>query len=167
MWNNFTGGQLLKYCRNDRKEYSMANEITVREWVVKFNNGEFAHKDSDTQIKAGWYDWFCSDGSLSNRLKKMGNIIKTITNDYILDNYYVWFKNNCPCVGRLYDDFRFEPLNEELRDQKYFGISCDDERNKHKFEIFTARAGYKTEFTADNKIELVTIINKLGDDLNC
>lgn len=139
----------------------MNEKITVREWIQKFNNGEFEGKDFETQVKAGWYDWFCSDSSLSNRLKKMGNIIKEITNDYILDNYYVWFKNNCPVVGRLYDDFRFEPLKEELRDQKYFGVSCDDKRNKCKYEVFTARVGFKTEFTANNKKELLNIINNM------
>jgi len=135
--------------------------ITVREWIQKFNNGEFEQKDFNTQCSAGWYDWFCSESSLSNRLKKMGNIIKDITNDYVLDNYYVWFKNNCPCVGKLYDDFRFEPLNEDLRDQKYFGVTCDDTRSEYKYEVFTARNDYKTEFSANNKKELLQIINNL------
>ena len=76
----------------------MKNNISIREWIEKFNNGEFDSKDFDTQVNAGWYDWFCKEQSLSNRLKKMGNIIKDIKNDYILDNYYVWFKNNCPLV---------------------------------------------------------------------
>lgn len=137
------------------------SNITVREWIEKFNHGEFDNKEFDTQVKAGWYDWFCSDKALSNRLKKMGNIIKDIKNDYILDNYYIWFKNNCPMVGRLYDDFRLEPLNDDLRDKLYFGVSCEDERNKNKYEIFTGRTGYKTEFVADNKKELLNIINNL------
>ena len=137
------------------------SNINVREWIQKFNNGEFDNKDFDTQVKAGWYDWFCSEKSLSNRLKKMGNIIKDINNDYILDNYYVWFKNNCPMIGGLYDDFRLEPLNDDLRDKLYFGVSCEDERNKNKYELFTARTGYKTEFVADNKKELLNIINNL------
>ena len=59
--------------------------ITVREWIRKFNNGEFDAKDFDTQCKAGWYDWFCRNESLAGRLKKMGNIIKDIKSDYILD----------------------------------------------------------------------------------
>ena len=140
--------------------------ITVREWINKFNNGEFDSKQIGIQCDAGWYDWFCSDTALAGRLKKMGVIIKSITSDYILDNYYVWFKNNCPCVGGLYDDFRFEPLDETLRDTDYFGVTCEDSRNEHKFEVFTARNDYNTEFSANNKKELVLIINKLGEELS-
>lgn len=51
-------------------------KITVREWIDKFNNGEFEAKDHKTQCNAGWYDWFCSTNALPGRLKKMGNIIK-------------------------------------------------------------------------------------------
>ena len=37
------------------------NKITVKEWIEKFNNGEFDKADYETQCAAGWYDWFCSD----------------------------------------------------------------------------------------------------------
>ena len=37
------------------------DKITVREWINKFNNGEFDKKDYKTQCNAGGYDWFCSD----------------------------------------------------------------------------------------------------------
>lgn len=146
----------------------MNENISVREWIKRFNNGDFDSKDRGVQCDAGWYDWFCSDSALAGRLKKMGNIIKSITNDFILDNYYVWFKNNCPASNHpLYDDFRFEPLfdYDKNRDKMYFGVQCDDKRREHKYEVFTARSGYKTEFAADDKKELIRIINELGEDI--
>lgn len=107
------------------------NKITVKEWIEKFNNGEFDKADYETQCAAGWYDWFCSDYALAKRLKRMGNIIKEIKNDFILDNYYVWFNNNAPCCYPLYDDFRFEPLDkdkrerdEKVRSKLYFVVQC-------------------------------------------
>ena len=35
--------------------------ITVREWIEKFNNGEFDSKDIKTQCVAGWIDWHCAE----------------------------------------------------------------------------------------------------------
>lgn len=64
--------------------------ITVREWINKFINGEFEAGDFDTQTKAGWNDWFCPKRELASRLKKMGNLIKNIENDYILDNFFLY-----------------------------------------------------------------------------
>lgn len=46
--------------------------ITVREWIDKFNHGEFDNEDFKTQCAAGWYDWFCSTKSLAKKLKKNG-----------------------------------------------------------------------------------------------
>lgn len=139
--------------------------ITIREWINKFNNNEYDKKDVDTQCEAGWYDWFCSTEALANRLKKMGNIIKDIKNDFILDNYRVWFKNNCPCSYPLYDDFRFEPIDEDKRNQLYFGVQCGHPfGSEYMYEIFTARSGYETEFKCKNKKEVLKVIEQLAND---
>ena len=144
----------------------MSKEITVREWIKKFNNGDFDKKDRTTQIEAGWFDWFCNKDSLSKRLKKMGNVIKEIKNDYILDNYYLWFKNNCPCEYPLYDDVRFEPIDEEKRDQMFFIIKFDHPFcSKYMYEIITARNNYNVEFQCKNKSQVLKIVNQLGTDL--
>lgn len=140
-------------------------KITVREWIEKFNSGEYKGKDFETQVNAGWYDWFCSTSSLAKRLQKMGNIIKNVNNDYILDNYYVWFKNNCPCCYPLYDDFRFEPLDESKRDKEYFLIQCDHPHGSlHMYQIVTARNDYQMEFECKNKSQVVKVIDFLGSE---
>lgn len=146
--------------------------ITVREWVNKFNNKEFDSKSRAVQCDAGWYDWFCSDNALTGRLKKMGNIIKDIKSDYILDNFRVWFKNNCPCSYPLYDDFRFEPIMENgedsddtVRDQLYFGVQCGHPfGSEYMYEVFTARNGYSVEFKCKNKREVLNVIEQLAED---
>ena len=85
------------------------NRISIREWIQCFQEGQFDKPDRATQIRAGWYDWFCKDSALRSKTYKMGNII--IRNGgkgkIDLDRNYVFFKNNCPLNGPLYDDFRF------------------------------------------------------------
>ena len=91
-------------------------------------------------------------------------MIKKIDNDFILDNYYVWFRNNCPLGGSLYDDMRFEPLDESLRDKLYFGVQVDYCRNDKKFGIFQARENYETTVFFDTSEEVVDWINNFKEE---
>lgn len=137
----------------------MENYITVRQWKENYINGMYSVKDTDTMCDAGWYDWFCSNKALCNRLKKFGSIIKKIDNDFILDNFYVWFKNNCPCTGPLYDDMRFEPIDQNLRDELYFLVCVDCPWDNKKFGVVTARNNYEKEYEFDTQKEVVEWIN--------
>ena len=56
----------------------MMERIPLNKWIDEFLEGNFDSPDVKTQIKAGWYDWFCKDSSLVKKTSKMGNIIKQI-----------------------------------------------------------------------------------------
>ena len=143
----------------------MINAISVREWQKQFRDGEFESRDRDTQIIAGWYDWFCDDAALAGRLKKISPVVMGITEPFILDNYYVWFKNNCPLCGPLYDDVRFEPLSGE-RDGKYFVVTKDSPHEKAKWALHTERHGFDSpEYECGNVRDMVRYINNLGREL--
>ena len=90
----------------------MDKRISISTWIDKYNNREFIGRTVKSQIEIGWYDWFCKDGSLYRKTEKMGNIIKQLKagGKVNLQNWYVWFKNNCPLNGPLYDNFRFSDL---------------------------------------------------------
>ncbi len=113
----------------------MKERISISNWIDKFNSGDYSSEDVKIQILAGWYDWFCKDSNLANKTKKMGNIIKQIKTGGKVDlqNWYVWFKNNCPLNGPLYDDFRFARL--ETGDVQ-FTIQINCCWNKHRYSVW-------------------------------
>ena len=81
----------------------MENEIAISD-LVKMDFDEAFNKGNCY----GFFDWFCKDTSLPNKAKKLFARLKGIVRSGKFDpaKCYVFFKNNCPCVGPLYDDFR-------------------------------------------------------------
>lgn len=80
-----------------------------------------------------WYDWFCRDSSLERKGKDLLKKLKMIASSKKFDNdkCYVFFKNNCPFVGNLFDDFRI--CDKETREVLYCvvpksGYKCDEGR---------------------------------------
>ena len=147
----------------------MKERIPLKQWIDEFLNGNFDKEDVKTQILAGWYDWFCKDSSLKNKTKKMGNIIKQIKagGKVNLKDWYVWFKNNCPLNGPLYDDFRFARLDTGDV-QLTIQINCC--WNEHRFSVWGRRtedADFehdKALFETDSQRELVKWLNSKWDD---
>ena len=142
------------------------NEMSVRDMAGAVPcRGDFSSRDRAVQCEAGWYDWFCRDDALAGRLKKISGVVLGITDPFILDNYYVWFKNNCPLDGPLYDDVRFEPLTGE-RDGKYFVVSLDSPHERMKWALVTERYGYDApEFECGNVRDMVKYINAIAPEL--
>lgn len=143
----------------------MRDNVSVRQWQALYQAGAFDDKDFKVQCEAGWYDWFCRDDALASRLKKLAPVVMGITDPFILDNYYVWFKNNCPMIGPLYDDVRFEPLTEE-RDGNYFLVTKDSPHEKAKWVLYTERHGFdEPEFQCANVRDMIRYVNGLGPEL--
>lgn len=113
----------------------MEKGISIREWVKRFNNKEWDQPDCSTQCEAGWYDWFCKDSSLLNKTRRMGRIIKQIKDGgkVNLDSDYVFFKNNCPCVGPLYDSFK---ICDSKSNNVILCICLDDRREDTKYTVY-------------------------------
>jgi hypothetical protein len=138
----------------------MDKQIKLSEWIQRFNTGEFDKPDSKAQIEAGWFDWFCRDSSLANKTKKMGNIIKQIKvcGKVDLETSYVWFKNNCPLNGPLYDDFRIADIENN---NNLFVVQIDCVWNDSRYTVFERLDGFeKPVFQTDSSRELVKWFNK-------
>ena len=144
------------------------DRITVRDWIKNFKAGEYSADTVATQIKAGWWDWFCRDSSLARKTKTMGSIVKQVKDGgkVDLDNFYVWFKNNCPLNGPLYDDFRFANL-EDGEVQLTIQINCC--WNQKRYAVFGRKeiGGEFSQdplFESDSSRELVKWLNTPWED---
>ncbi|MEW6606525.1 MAG: hypothetical protein AB1414_03590 [bacterium] len=138
----------------------MDKQIKLSEWIQRFKSGEFDKHYTTTQIKAGWFDWFCRDSSLANKTMKMGNIISQIKSGgkVDLETSYVWFKNNCPLNGPLYDDFRIADIENN---NNLFVVQIDCVWNDFKYTVFERLDGFeKPVFQTESSRELVKWFNK-------
>jgi hypothetical protein len=138
----------------------MKKEMNVRTWTKRFKQGDFESKDLNVQCEAGWYDWFCRETSLAGKTKRMGNIIKQVKDGgkVNLDTMYVWFKNNCPLQGPLYDDFRFASL--ETGDT-LLTIQIASIHNDKRYTIYGRKNHFDTPlFESDSSRELVKWLNE-------
>ena len=81
----------------------MRQELTINKLIELFNQ-----QSSELDVIDLWFDWFCKDTSLINKGVSLIKKLKAISKSNKFDNEktYVFFKNNCPCIGNLYDDFR-------------------------------------------------------------
>lgn len=85
----------------------MADNITMTEFAQRFVAGDFESSRLAVQQEAGWYDWWCRASALANKTRVLGKKVLAIMDSKRFDKNkcYVFFKNNCPMVGKLYDQF--------------------------------------------------------------
>lgn len=83
------------------------SEMSIKTFVARFENGDFRAPNTAVQIEAGWYDWFCRASALLRKTEKLGRKVAQLKDSKRFDQErcYVFFKNNCPMVGALYDQF--------------------------------------------------------------
>ena len=113
------------------------DNINIKTFAGNFLSGDYDSPDVKTQINAGWYDWFSRDTSLPAKTQKLGKKVLQLMKSSKIDaeNNYVFFKNNCPMNGSLYDDFRI--CSMETGDVIYTVIpSCGHESSKGQAQIW-------------------------------
>lgn len=148
----------------------MTEEISVREWQGHFINGDFDKPDVKSQIKAGWYDWFCRETSLVGKTRSMGSIVKKVKDGgkVNLDTMYVWFKNNCPMSGGLYDDFRFADIETGTTMMTIRMNCCWDTKRYTVFARRSVDSEMECEtpaFESDSQKELVAWLNTPWEEM--
>ena len=81
----------------------MKDKYTLRDQLEAFSNGTILDNSCFY-----FYDWFCKDGSLERKARSLMTKVKRFVKAAKIDpdKTYVFFKNNSPLYGNLYDDFR-------------------------------------------------------------
>ena len=92
-------------------------KTTLRQQLAAFENGSILDSEGSVDSNCfNFYDWFCSDKALENKSMKLFKQVKTFIKHHPeinLDTHYVFFKNNCPMLGPLYDDFRIVDIESD------------------------------------------------------
>jgi hypothetical protein len=83
-------------------------KATLKQQLESFENGVILSSDGKVDTCQNFYDWFCSDKALKAKSEKLFKMVKRWVKYRNTDTekVYVFFKNNCPMSGPLYDDFR-------------------------------------------------------------
>ena len=83
-------------------------KTTLKQQLESFKNGVILGSDGKVDTCQNFYDWFCSDKALKAKSEKLFKMVKRWVKYRNTDTekVYVFFKNNCPMSGPLYDDFR-------------------------------------------------------------
>ena len=85
----------------------MAN---LKQQLEAFKQGKIIDSQGNEDTRCfNFYDWFCKDSSLKNKAERLFKQVEkflTVHPEIDQEKTYVFFKNNCPMIGSLYDDFR-------------------------------------------------------------
>ncbi len=82
---------------------------TLAAQLNAFESGQIMDSDGTVGNCYNFYDWFCTDSSLERKAHALFPRVKRFLKEHPeidIHSTYVFFKNNCPGVGPLYDDFR-------------------------------------------------------------
>jgi hypothetical protein len=83
--------------------------INLKQQLEAFETGIILDSSGETDECCNFYDWFCTKKTLKKKSIQLFKQVKkfiTANPQINLETHYVFFKNNCPLSGNLYDDFR-------------------------------------------------------------
>lgn len=89
-------------------ETTLKQTTTLKQQLEAFEQGKFLDSEGQESWCYNFYDWFCTDKALKAKSEKLFKMVKRWVKkrNTDTDKVYVFFKNNCPMNGPLYDDFR-------------------------------------------------------------
>ena len=92
-------------------------KVNLAAQLNAFASGQIMDSDGTIGDCFNFYDWFCKDSSLERKAIALFPKVKRFLKEHPeidTQSTYVFFKNNCPGSGPLYDDFRICNENEVI-----------------------------------------------------
>lgn len=136
-------------------------QLKLSQQIKNYQDGKYNSPDRATQINAGWYDWFCRETALAAKTEKLYGKLLRIAESKKIDKekMYVFFKNNCPMNGTLYDDFR---LCDSDTGNVIYTItpSCGHTSNKGTAEVWGKENGFKEPIVSGKWRDVLNFFNK-------
>jgi hypothetical protein len=88
--------------------------VNLKQQFEAFKAGRIIDTHGNENDCFNFYDWFCKSSSLERKSKKLYRAAIRFCKEMNIDleSHNVFFKNNCPMFGPLYDDFRICDLEE-------------------------------------------------------
>ena len=117
-------------------------KTTLQNQIDSFNSGTIIDPEGQSNTCFNFYDWFCKDSSLEKKATKLFNqVIKFVKECNICtQTTYVFFKNNCPGNGPLYDDFRICSIETG---NVLFNVTAKSGHSKQA-EIYSSANGFNS-----------------------
>lgn len=83
-------------------------KTTLTQQLKAFDEGRYLDSNGYESECYNFFDWFCKDKALKAKSERLFKAVKRWVRkrNTDTDKVYVFFKNNCPMNGPLYDDFR-------------------------------------------------------------
>jgi len=74
---------------------------SINQYLADPSTSRYAHCNN-------FFDWFCSDNALVRKQKALDAKVRKLAKSKLVDpdKMYVFYKNNCPVRGPIYDDIR-------------------------------------------------------------
>jgi len=83
------------------------SKANLKQQLEAFKQGRYLDSDGNESRCYTFYDWFCKETSLKAKSDKLFRQTQKFVDLMGIDQekHYVFFKNNCPVNGPLYDSF--------------------------------------------------------------
>ena len=128
--------------------------MNLKTFLTEYEKGSFRESDFATQVRAGWYDWFCEDSELAEKLESCYTVLKEIKDPVLLTSYTAAFYDREILSGSHYLSILLQTEGEG----ETYTISIGDERTPCYYQISRSGDRFETVYDADAPEDIAEVL---------